>query len=66
MSDIQRLGVIGGGFMGSGIAESCARAGLEVVVYEPEAAPLERSRGTIQASIETIRRRVDAETRVIT
>ena len=52
MSEIQRLGVIGGGFMGSGIAESCARAGLEVVVYEPEAAPLERSRGTIEASIE--------------
>jgi 3-hydroxybutyryl-CoA dehydrogenase len=37
--------------MGSGIAESTARAGLEVVLYEPEAAPLERSRERIEQSI---------------
>ena len=37
--------------MGSGIAESAARAGLEVVVYEPERAPLERSRAAIAASV---------------
>jgi len=51
MSEIDRLGVVGAGFMGSGIAESCARAGLHVVLYEPEAPPLQRSRAGIEASI---------------
>jgi 3-hydroxybutyryl-CoA dehydrogenase len=31
---IQRVGVVGCGLMGSGIAEVCARAGLDVVVGE--------------------------------
>ncbi|MFZ0014737.1 MAG: 3-hydroxyacyl-CoA dehydrogenase NAD-binding domain-containing protein, partial [Acidimicrobiia bacterium] len=37
---IERVGVIGGGLMGSGIAEVCARAGSDVLVHEigPEAA----------------------------
>src|ERR671938_536526 len=39
MSDIARVGVVGAGFMGSGIAESCARAGvdavLEAVIEDP-------------------------------
>jgi 3-hydroxybutyryl-CoA dehydrogenase len=48
---IEELGVVGAGFMGSGIAESAARAGVMVTLYEPEAAPLERSRGRIQASL---------------
>jgi len=30
MSDITRVGVIGCGLMGSGIADVCARAGLEI------------------------------------
>ncbi len=34
MSDITRVGVIGAGLMGSGIAEVCARAGLDVLVRE--------------------------------
>ncbi len=32
---IQRVGVIGAGIMGSGIAEVCARAHVDVLVYEP-------------------------------
>ncbi|MDQ6796822.1 MAG: 3-hydroxyacyl-CoA dehydrogenase NAD-binding domain-containing protein, partial [Actinomycetota bacterium] len=31
---IERVGVVGCGLMGSGIAEICARAGLDVVVRE--------------------------------
>ncbi len=40
MDEIVRVGVVGGGLMGSGIAEVCARAGLDVIVLEanPEAA----------------------------
>src|SRR5215213_8810382 len=52
MSEVERVGIVGGGFMGSGIAESVARAGIAVHVYEPEAAPLERSRERIAASVE--------------
>jgi 3-hydroxybutyryl-CoA dehydrogenase len=52
MSDLGNVGVVGAGFMGSGIAESAARAGARVVVHEPDAAPLERSRGRIATSLE--------------
>ena len=48
--DISRVAVVGAGFMGSGIAESCAAAGIDVTVYEPEEAPLERSRGRLKES----------------
>ena len=51
MSDFSRIGVVGAGFMGSGIAEAAAVAGLEVTVYEPEPAPLERSRDALEASV---------------
>ncbi len=37
--------------MGSGIAESAARAGVDVIVHEPEAAALERSRERIEKSV---------------
>lgn len=40
--------------MGSGIAESCARAGLDVVVEEPEQRQLERSRQRIKASLDKL------------
>jgi 3-hydroxybutyryl-CoA dehydrogenase len=51
MTEVQRIGVVGGGFMGSGIAESAARAGVAVAIYEPEAAPLEHSRSSIEGSV---------------
>lgn len=34
MGEISRVGVVGAGLMGSGIAEVCARAGLDVLVNE--------------------------------
>lgn len=50
---IGMLGVVGAGFMGTGIAETAARAGVEVTVYEPEQAPLDRSRAQLSASTQT-------------
>jgi 3-hydroxybutyryl-CoA dehydrogenase len=49
---IDHVGVVGAGFMGSGIAESVARAGLPVVLFEPDAAALERSRERITTSVD--------------
>jgi 3-hydroxybutyryl-CoA dehydrogenase len=46
------VGVVGAGFMGSGIAESTAAGGKHVVVYEPDEGPLARSRERLQASLE--------------
>lgn len=34
MTDVERVGIVGCGLMGSGIAEICARAGRDVVVVE--------------------------------
>jgi 3-hydroxybutyryl-CoA dehydrogenase len=42
--DLSVVGVVGAGFMGSGIAESSAAAGKHVLIYEPSQSPLERSR----------------------
>ena len=52
MPDFSHLGVVGAGFMGSGIAESAARAGLAVSLFEPAAGPLERSRAGIEGSVQ--------------
>lgn len=51
MTEIEEVGVVGAGLMGSGIAESVARAGLAVWVYEPTAEPLDRSRERVDASV---------------
>ena len=48
--EISRVAIVGAGFMGSGIAESCALAGIDVTIYEPEEAPLQRSRGRLAES----------------
>ncbi len=48
---IDLVGVVGAGFMGSGIAESAARGGFHVVIHEPEEAPLKRSAERIEASV---------------
>jgi 3-hydroxybutyryl-CoA dehydrogenase len=63
MAEVKEIGVVGAGFMGSGIAESAARAGLRVRVYEPAAGPLETSRSRIATSVERAVRggKMDAE-----
>jgi 3-hydroxybutyryl-CoA dehydrogenase len=51
MSAINVVGVVGAGFMGSGIAESAAAAGKHVIVHEPDPAPLDRSRDALARSV---------------
>ncbi len=52
MSEISRVGVVGSGLMGSGIAEVCARAGLDVVVAEVTATALDAGRRRVEKSLE--------------
>jgi 3-hydroxybutyryl-CoA dehydrogenase len=51
MSDITRVGVVGAGLMGSGIAEVCARAGLDVIVREISDEAAAAGRARLQASL---------------
>ncbi len=52
MSTIERVGVVGCGQMGAGIAEVCARAGLDVVVREIDAETAERGRNRLLGSFD--------------
>jgi 3-hydroxybutyryl-CoA dehydrogenase len=45
------VGIVGAGFMGSGIAESVARAGVTAVLHEPDEAALVRSRERVEQSV---------------
>jgi 3-hydroxybutyryl-CoA dehydrogenase len=47
-----RVGVVGGGLMGSGIAEVCARSGVDVTVVELDAERLERANAAIDHSLD--------------
>ncbi len=49
--EIQRVGVVGCGLMGSGIAEVCARNGRSVTVVEVDPSALARGRNRIEASV---------------
>ena len=51
MTDIQRVGVVGGGLMGSGIAEVSARSGKDVIVVESSAAAVDAARNRLEASL---------------
>lgn len=46
-----RVSVVGGGLMGSGIAEVCARSGLDVTVVETDEERAEHSRAAIEHSL---------------
>jgi 3-hydroxybutyryl-CoA dehydrogenase len=48
----ERVGVIGGGLMGSGIAEVCARAGCSTIVIEADAGSAERALQRIRQSLD--------------
>jgi 3-hydroxybutyryl-CoA dehydrogenase len=50
-TSIERLGVVGGGIMGSGIAEVAARAGVDVVLVEAAPERAEAARDRVAASL---------------
>lgn len=62
-ADIQRVGVVGAGLMGSGIAEVHARSGLDVVVTEINQQALDAGRERIEKSLQRAVRngKLDAE-----
>ena len=49
-----RVGVIGAGTMGSGIAQVCAAAGYHVVVRDLDEAQLERAKSAVRGSLEKL------------
>jgi 3-hydroxybutyryl-CoA dehydrogenase len=50
--NIESVAVVGGGFMGVGIAESAAVAGLPVVVRDIDQASIDRARQRLESSLE--------------
>ena len=52
-ADIRHVGVVGGGLMGSGIVEVCARAGLRVTFVEGSDELVAAGRGRVERSIGT-------------
>jgi 3-hydroxybutyryl-CoA dehydrogenase len=78
VSEIESVAVVGAGFMGSGIAETVAVAGIPVIVRDVDDAVLERAGGRIDASLaravrggkldpphaEAARKRIDLTTRL--
>ena len=51
-SEIKKVGVVGCGLMGSGIAEVCARSGVKVLVREIDADAVERGQKRIVTSLD--------------
>jgi 3-hydroxybutyryl-CoA dehydrogenase len=49
---IERVGVVGCGIMGSGIAEICARAGRDVVIREVDSRAVEQAQKRVGKSVE--------------
>ena len=49
--EAQSIGVVGGGTMGSGIAQTCATAGLQVVLIDVALEQLRRAQGNVNASL---------------
>lgn len=63
--EITKVAVIGGGTMGSGIAEVCAKSGVDTVVVEADAAAAEAAQRRIDGSMDkaVARERLSAEDR---
>jgi 3-hydroxybutyryl-CoA dehydrogenase len=57
VQDIERVGVVGGGIMGAGIAEVALRSGVEVALLEVDDAAAGRARERIERSLDRAVRR---------
>ncbi|MGE0876673.1 MAG: 3-hydroxybutyryl-CoA dehydrogenase [Burkholderiales bacterium] len=57
ISQLTRVGVVGAGTMGNGIAQALAVAGIEVTLTDVAAAQLERATSTISGSLERLVRK---------
>lgn len=51
MREIQRVGVLGFGLMGSGIAQACAASGYDTVAHEPLAAARNKGQAAVEKSL---------------
>ena len=54
MKELRKIGVIGAGTMGNGIAQVCAAAGLQVVMVDVEEAGVQRGLKTIAGNLERL------------
>jgi 3-hydroxybutyryl-CoA dehydrogenase len=54
MEEIERVGVIGAGTMGNGIAQACAAVGLPAVMVDVQQAAMERGLATIAGSLDRL------------
>ncbi|MDQ2894260.1 MAG: 3-hydroxybutyryl-CoA dehydrogenase [Actinomycetota bacterium] len=54
---VHRVGIVGGGIMGAGIAEVCARSRLEVILVEQDEARAQIAADTVQRSLDKAVRR---------
>ena len=57
MRAIERVGVIGAGTMGNGIAQACATAGVDVVMVDVAQAQVDRGVAAIGASLERLQKK---------
>jgi 3-hydroxybutyryl-CoA dehydrogenase len=54
---IERVGVIGAGTMGNGIAQACATTGIDVVMVDVAQAAIDRGLGAIRTSLERLEKK---------
>ena len=54
MNDIQRIGIIGAGTMGNGIAQACATCGIDVVMVDINQAAVDKGLATVAGSLDRL------------
>ena len=54
MMEIQKVGIVGAGIMGNGIAQACASAGLDVIMVDINQAAIDKGIESISSSLERL------------